>query len=70
MPRLARIVFPGVSHHITQRGNRREDAFFTDADRQAYLAWMREYCARQQVTILAYCLMTHHDELLTGTVIG
>ena len=37
MPRLARIVFAGIPHHITQRGNRRADAFFDDADRTSYL---------------------------------
>ncbi len=60
MPRIARTVFDGVPHHITQRGNRREDVFFTDADRHAYLEWMREYCAKYQVQVLAYCLMTNH----------
>lgn len=60
MPRLARPVFSGVPHHITQRGNRREDVFFTDADRAAYLAWLADYCARYKVGILAYCLMTNH----------
>ena len=60
MPRLARSVFPGVPHHLTQRGNRREDVFFTDEDRHAYLAWLQEYCAKQKVTVLAYCLMTNH----------
>jgi len=30
MLRLARPVFSGVPHHITQRGNRREDVFFSD----------------------------------------
>ena len=29
MPRLARTVFPGVPYPVTQRGNRREDVFFT-----------------------------------------
>ena len=29
MPRVARAVFSGVAHHITQRGNRREDVFYT-----------------------------------------
>ena len=38
MPRMARVVVPGVPHHVTQRGNRREDVFHTDADRQRYLA--------------------------------
>ena len=32
MPRVARIVIPDVPHP-TQRGNRREDVFFDDADR-------------------------------------
>jgi len=40
MLRLARNVFPGVPHHITQRGNRREDVFFDDGDREAYLDWL------------------------------
>jgi putative transposase len=35
MARLACIVIPGLPHHITQRGNRREQVFFSDAD---YLA--------------------------------
>jgi putative transposase len=60
MPRLPRQVFPGVAHHITQRGNRREDVFFNDGDRAAYLGWMAHYCARFGVEVLAYCLMTNH----------
>jgi putative transposase len=60
MPRLARSVFPGVPHHITQRGNRREDNFFTDGDRHTYLSWLREYSEEHQVDVLAYCLMTNH----------
>jgi len=64
MPRLARTVFPGVPYHVTQRGNRREDVFFTDADRGAYLEWMREYCTRHGVSVLAYCLMTDHVHVI------
>jgi len=37
MPRMARIVIPDVPHHVTQRGNRREDVFFADDDRRRYL---------------------------------
>ena len=32
MPRLARAVAPGVPHHVTQRGNRRQRTFFNEAD--------------------------------------
>jgi len=60
MPRLARPVFAGVPHHITQRGNRREDVFFSDEDRQAYLEWLSEYAKQHHVEIIAYCLMTNH----------
>ena len=34
MPRSARIVIPDVPHHVTQRGNNRQDVFFTDDDRR------------------------------------
>lgn len=64
MPRLSRTVFAGLPHHITQRGNRREDIFFTEADREAYLTWLREYCERYEVEILAYCLMANHIHLV------
>jgi len=37
MARLARIVLPGIPHHITQRGNRRERVFFEDSDYALYL---------------------------------
>ena len=64
MPRLARTVFPGLPHHITQRGNRREAVFFVDEDYQTYLQWLGNYSERHQLEILAYCLMTNHIHLV------
>ncbi len=64
MPRLARSVFANMPHHITQRGNRREDVFFDDQDRATYLKWLREYAAEHRVEIAAYCLMTNHIHLI------
>ena len=57
MARLARVVVPGVPHHLTQRGNRREATFFNEADYAAYLALMAEWCGRCGVAVWAYCLM-------------
>ena len=37
MARLARIVFPGIPHHVTQRGNRRKRTFFEEGDYALYL---------------------------------
>ena len=64
MPRVARVVFPGVPHHVTQRGNRREDVFFEEEDRVVYLAWLREYTKKHKVEVVAYCLMTNHVHLI------
>lgn len=64
MPRLARNVFPDIPHHITQRGNRREDVFFNDKDRLAYLGWLVDYCQKFNVEIMSYCLMTNHIHLV------
>ncbi len=64
MPRVSRTVFSDVPQHITQRGNRREDVFFTNHDRTEYLSWLKEYCNKNKVDILAYCLMTNHIHLI------
>jgi putative transposase len=57
---MARVVVPGLPHHLTQRGNRREDVFFDDGDRQHYLHLLIEYSAKHGLETLAYCLMTNH----------
>ena len=64
MARMARVVVPGVPHHVTQRGNRRQPVFFSSADYQAYLRLMAMWCAEQQVEIWAYCLMPNHVHLV------
>jgi hypothetical protein len=36
MTRLASMVVSGLSHHVTQRGNRRESIFLEDGDQEIY----------------------------------
>ncbi len=64
MARLARVVAPGVPHHVTQRGNRRQPTFFGPADYRLYRALMAEWCGRAGVEIWAYCLMPNHVHLI------
>jgi putative transposase len=64
MARLPRIVLPGIPHHITQRGNRRERVFFEDGDYALYLDLLAEAAARAQVVIWAYCLMPNHVHII------
>jgi len=64
MARLARLVVPGMPHHVTQRGNRRQQTFFTDGDYAAYLQLMAEWCRERGVEIWSYCLMPNHIHLV------
>ncbi|MCP4642701.1 MAG: transposase [bacterium] len=64
MSRVARVVVPGFPHHVTQRGNRRADVFEVDADREAYLRFVKRYASRHGLAVWAYCLMTNHVHLV------
>lgn len=66
MPRAARVVFEGVVHHITQRGNYRQNIFEDSADRKKYIEFVSEYSRKYQMKIYAYCLMTNHVHFLAA----
>jgi len=53
MARIARVVVPGIPYHITHRGNRRAAVFFSDDDRQYYLALLAEQAAINGLQIWA-----------------
>jgi putative transposase len=63
MARLARIVVPGVPHHVTQRGNRRETTFFEDGDYRFYLSLPAEASAKAGTALWGYCPMPSHLRL-------
>jgi putative transposase len=64
MARLARVVAPGFGHHVTQRGNRRQQTFFGEEDYREYLSLLGGWCRRHGVRIWAYCLMPNHVHLI------
>ncbi len=64
MARIARVTVPGIPHHITQRGNRRQSVFFSEADRRLYLRLLQEQGDRFGITFWAYCLMDNHVHLV------
>ncbi|HFC04181.1 MAG TPA: transposase [Rhizobiales bacterium] len=64
MARLARIVIPGLPHHITQRGNRRETVFFSDDDYQAYVSMLAGAVTKAGSEVWAWCLMPNHVHLI------
>ncbi len=64
MARFARVVVTDFPHHVTHRGNRRDDVFFPREDRDVYRSWLLGYAARYKLEIWAYSLMTNHVHLL------
>jgi putative transposase len=64
MPRGARVIYPNVAVHVTQRGNNRGRCFFSDGDRLAYLRLLRQFAASSECALHAYCLMPNHVHLL------
>jgi putative transposase len=53
-----------MPHHVTQRGNRRQQTFFCDDDYRAYLALLVEWCDLCGVAVWGYCLMPNHVHLI------
>jgi len=61
---MARIVVPGIPHHVIQRGHRSEVVFFKKEDRQTYLKILANFARKYCVKIWSYCLMTNHIHLV------
>jgi putative transposase len=49
MTRIGRIVIPGFPHHVTQRGNRRQQVFFDPSDDALYRDLLAEHCRKASV---------------------
>ena len=64
MPRRDRIVVPSLPHHITHRGNRRDEIFRQADDYRIYLRLLRKAVERNPVKIWAYVLMPNHIHLI------
>ena len=62
MPRTPRIVVPGIAHHVTQRGNRRQQTFFEETDYARYVDLVAHGCREAQVGVLAWCLMPNQKD--------
>jgi REP element-mobilizing transposase RayT len=67
MPRQLRIDFPGAIHHVMSRGDRRENIYLDDVDRQDFLKTLAEACQKTDWQVHAYCLMRNHFHLVVET---
>jgi putative transposase len=64
MARLARVVAKGAPHLVTQRGNRGQNVFFSDADFELYQRLLAEGCRSARTAILAYSLLPDRVNLI------
>jgi len=67
MARPLRLEFEGALYHITSRGDRREDIYESDRDRELFLKVLGEVCEGYNWVCHAYCLMSNHYHLLIET---
>ena len=67
MARKLRIQFPGAIYHIMSRGDRREDIFRDDFDRESFLKTLADACAKTAWQVHAFCLMPNHFHLVVET---
>ncbi|WP_133129037.1 transposase [Legionella nagasakiensis] len=67
MARPLRIEYPGAVYHVTSRGDRKENIYLSDKDKQNFLTLLDKVCERHSWYCHAYCLMSNHYHLLLET---
>jgi putative transposase len=66
MVRFARVVAPGIPHHVTQRGNARRFILEGEAECSVYLDLLGQGMERYGVELIGYCLMSNHVHLIAA----
>ncbi|MDP4593854.1 MAG: transposase [Beijerinckiaceae bacterium] len=64
MARIARLVVPGLPHHVTQRGNGRQQVFFEEEDYALYQDLIFDAAAQCGSRIWCWCLMPNHVHII------
>ena len=67
MARPLRLEFFGAFYHVTTRGDRRENIYENDSDREIFLSVLVSVCETFNWVCHAYCLMDNHYHLLIET---
>jgi REP element-mobilizing transposase RayT len=70
MARKLRVEYPGAVYHVMNRGDRREEIFKDDKDRERFLETLGEVCVKTGWQVHAFCLMGNHFHLVVETPQG
>ena len=64
MPRPLRPIAEGLVYHVINRGNGRQQVFFSEGDYLAFLKAIADLKKRKPFEFYGYCLMANHFHLL------
>ena len=67
MARQLRLELAGGLYHVTSRGDRREDIYTDDEDREKWLEILGNVCSRFNWCCHAYCQMDNHYHIVIET---
>jgi len=67
MARPLRLELAGGLYHVTSRGDRREDIYVDDDDREEWLSLLGRVCNRFNWRCHVYCLMDNHYHIVIET---
>lgn len=67
MARPLRLKFENAVYHITARGNRKDDIFYSSQDKSNFIKKMNEMFEKYSFICYAYCLMNNHYHLFVKT---
>ena len=70
MPRPLRPIEEGLTYHVIDRGNSRQDVFHKDADFEAFLKALADLKQRKPFQLYGYCLLNNHFHLLLRPLEG
>lgn len=70
MTRPLRLEFPNALYHVTSRGDRREDIYEDDDDRERFLEILGTVVTDYNWLCHGYCLMSNHYHLIIETLDG
>jgi REP element-mobilizing transposase RayT len=70
MARPLRIELAGGLYHVTSRGDRRENIYDDDKDREEWVTTLGRVCERFNWRCHAYCLMDNHYHFVVETAEG
>ncbi len=70
MSRPLRIEYAGAIYHVTSRGDRREEIYLDEEDREIWLDVIARVCERYNWRCHAWCMMDNHYHIVVETVEG